>query len=252
MSKISRRKFLTAGLAATAGVSSLGVAANLAMRYGLVPPDSGGIYGPGETLTYAAHRLLARHSLAREFPRSMISKVPFANSIPPLNDNFKRLQDDDFVDWRLSVDGLVTRPGSYSLADLRSFPVRSQITEVVCEEGWSYIAEWIGTPLIEVLKDSGILPQARYLVYFSIDTDWWESIDMVDAQHSQTLLTWVMNDGALPVAFGGPLRLRVPRQLGYKSVKFVNRLMVTDSAKGFVSAVDPKSPNYGYSWYAGI
>jgi DMSO/TMAO reductase YedYZ molybdopterin-dependent catalytic subunit len=252
MSEISRRKFLTAGLAATAGVSGLGVAASLAMRYGLVPPDGGGIYGPGETLTYAAHRLFARHSLAREFPRSMISKVPFANSIPPLNDTFKRLQDGGFVDWRLSVDGMVARPGSYSLADLRSFPVRSQITEVVCEEGWSYIAEWIGTPLSEVLKESGVLPQARYLVYFSIDPDWWESIDMVDAQHPQTLLTWAMNDGGLPVAFGGPLRLRVPRQLGYKSVKFVNRLMVADSARGFVSAVDPKSPNYGYSWYAGI
>ena len=252
MTKSSRRRFLTAGLAATAGASGLGVVASLANRYGLIPPDGGGIYGPGETLTYAAQRLLAGHSLAREFPRSMISKAPFANSIPPLNDTFKRMQGRDFLDWRLSVEGMVARPASYSLADLKSFPVRSQITEVVCEEGWSYIAEWIGTPLSEVLKESGILPQARYLVYFSIDPDWWESIDMVDAHHPQSLLTWAMNDGDLPVAFGGPLRLRVPRQLGYKSVKFVNRLMVTDSAKGFVSAVDPKSPNYGYSWYAGI
>jgi DMSO/TMAO reductase YedYZ molybdopterin-dependent catalytic subunit len=252
MTKSSRRRFLTAGLAATAGASGLGVVASLANRYGPIPPDGGGIYGPGETLTYAAQRLLAGHSLAREFPRSMISKAPFANSIPPLNDTFKRMQGRDFLDWRLSVEGMVARPASYSLADLKSFPVRSQITEVVCEEGWSYIAEWIGTPLSEVLKESGILPQARYLVYFSIDPDWWESIDMVDAHHPQSLLTWAMNDGDLPVAFGGPLRLRVPRQLGYKSVKFVNRLMVTDSAKGFVSAVDPKSPNYGYSWYAGI
>jgi len=252
MNKVSRRRFLTTGLAATAGVAGLGVAAGLARRYGLVPPDSGGIYGPGEALTYAAHRLFARHSLAREFPRSMISKDPFANSISPLNDAFKRLQDGNFTDWRLSIEGMVARPGSYSLADLRSLPVRRQITEVVCEEGWSYIAEWIGTPLLEVLKDAGVLPQARYLVYFSIDPDWWDSIDMVDALHPQTLLTWAMNDGDLPVAFGGPLRLRVPRQLGYKSVKFVNRLMVTDSAKGFVPAIDSKSPNYGYSWYAGI
>ena len=252
MNKISRRQFVTAGLAATAGVSGLAVAANLAKRYGLIPPDSGGIYGPGETLTYAAHKLFARHSLAREFPRSMISKAPFANSMSPLNDAFKRLQEGAFADWRLSIDGMVTRPAAYSLADLRSFPVRSQITEVVCEEGWSYIAEWIGTPLSEVLKASGVLPQARYLVYFSIDPDWWESIDLLDAQHPQTLLAWAMNDGDLPVAFGGPLRLRVPRQLGYKSVKFVTRLMVTDSAKGFVSAIDPKSPNYGYAWYAGI
>ena len=252
MSKVSRRKFVTAGLATTAGISGLALAAKLAKSYRLLPPDSGGIYGPGETLTYAAQRVLARHSLAREFPRSMISKVPFANSIPPLNDAFRRLQEGVFADWRLSVDGMVARPGSYSLGDLRRFPTRNQITEVVCEEGWSYIAEWIGTPLFEVLKDAGVLPQARYLVYFSIDPDWWESIDMVDAQHPQTLLTWAMNDGDLPVAFGGPLRLRVPRQLGYKNVKFVTRLMVTDSPKGFVSALIPKHPNGGYAWYAGI
>jgi DMSO/TMAO reductase YedYZ molybdopterin-dependent catalytic subunit len=147
---------------------------------------------------------------------------------------------------------MVARPASYSLADLKSFPLRSQITEVVCEEGWSYVAEWTGTLLIDVLNASGILPQARYLVYYSIDPDWWENIDVVDVQHPQTLLAWGMNDADLPVAFGGPLRLRVPRQLGYKSVKFVNRLMVTDSLKGFVSALNPKHPNSGYAWYAGI
>ncbi|MGC2447282.1 MAG: molybdopterin-dependent oxidoreductase, partial [Candidatus Sulfotelmatobacter sp.] len=189
MSPISRRKFVTAGLAATAGVSGVAVAATLAKRYGLVPPDSGGIYGPGETLTYAAQRLLTRHSLAREFPRSMISKTPFANELAPFNDAFKRHQASGFADWRLAIDGMVVRPASLSLSDLRSLPVRSQITEVVCEEGWSYVAEWIGTPLVEVLKSSGILPQARYIVYFSIEPDWWESIDMADALHPQTLLT---------------------------------------------------------------
>src|SRR5690349_2386031 len=155
--KLSRRKLITTGLAVTAGASGLAVAAKLARRYGLIPPDGGGLYGPGESLTYAAQRLLARHSLAREFPRSMISKAPFANSISPLNDAFKHMQGSDFVEWRLSVDGMVARPASYSLADLKSFPLRSQITEVVCEEGWSYIAEWTGTPLSEVLKESGIL-----------------------------------------------------------------------------------------------
>jgi DMSO/TMAO reductase YedYZ molybdopterin-dependent catalytic subunit len=252
MSKISRRKLLTTGLAATAGVSGLAAAVSLAKRYGLVPPDGGGIYGPGETLTYAAQRLLTPHSLAREFPRSMISKTPFANEIPPLNDAFKHLQAGRFADWRLSLDGMVARPASLSLSDLRRFPVRSQITEVVCEEGWSYIAEWIGTPLVEVLNAAGLLPQARYLVYFSIDRDWWESIDMADALHPQTLLTWSMNDGDLPVSFGGPLRLRVPRQLGYKSVKFITRLTATDSLKGFGKGLGSASPEGGYAWYAGI
>ena len=252
MNKISRRKFVTAGLAATAGVAGVAVAAGLARRYGLVPPDSGGIYGPGETLTYAAQRLLTRHSLAREFPRSMISKTPFANELAPFNDAFKRHQASGFADWRLSIDGMVARPASLSLADLRSFPARSQITEVVCEEGWSYIAEWIGTPLHEILNASGVLPQARYVVYFSIEPDWWESIDMADALHPQTLLTYAMNDGDLPVGFGGPLRLRVPRQLGYKSVKFITRLTATDSLKGFGKGVGGAKAEGGYAWYAGI
>jgi DMSO/TMAO reductase YedYZ molybdopterin-dependent catalytic subunit len=252
MSKISRRSFFTAGLAATAGVSGVAVAGKLAQRYGLIPPDSGGIYGPGETLTYAAQRLLTRHSIAREFPRSMISKVPFANEMPPLSDAFKRFQSGGFSDWRLSVDGMVARPMSLSLPDLKSLPVRSQITEVVCEEGWSYIAEWIGTPLLDVLNAAGVLPQARYVVYFSIDPDWWESIDMADARHPQTLLTWAMNDGDLPVGFGGPLRLRVPRQLGYKSVKFITRLTITDSLKGFGKGLGSAAPEGGYAWYAGI
>jgi DMSO/TMAO reductase YedYZ molybdopterin-dependent catalytic subunit len=252
MSKISRRKLITSGLATAAGVSGLAAAGGLARRYGLVPPDAGGIYGPGETLTYAAQRLLTTHSLAREFPRSMLSKAPFANEIGPLNDAFKRLQAGGFRDWRLSLDGMVARPASLSLSDLRRFPVRSQITEVVCEEGWSYIAEWIGTPLIEVLNASGLLPQARYLVYFSIDRDWWESIDLADALHPQTLLTWAMNDADLPVPFGGPLRLRVPRQLGYKSVKFITRLTATDSLKSFGKGLGSAAPEGGYAWYAGI
>jgi DMSO/TMAO reductase YedYZ molybdopterin-dependent catalytic subunit len=252
MSKISRRKLITTGLAATAGVAGLATAASLAKRYGLVPPDSGGIYGPGETLTYAAQRLLTTHSLAREFPRSMISKTPFANEVAPLNAAFQRLQAGGFRDWRLSIDGMIARPASLSLADLKRFPVRSQITEVVCEEGWSYIAEWMGTPLVEVLNASGPLPQARYLVYFSIERDWWDSIDMADALHPQTLLTWAMNEGDLPVSFGGPLRLRVPRQLGYKSVKYITRLTATDSLKGFGKGLGSASPEGGYAWYAGI
>ena len=155
--------------------------AHLARRYGLIPPDNGGIYGPGETLTYAAQRLLTKHSLAREFPRSMISKVPFANPTAPPSEAFKRHQATGFSDWKLSVDGMVERPASLTLSDLKSLPIHNQITEVTCEEGWSYVAEWIGTPLANVLNAVGILPQARYIVYFSIERDWWESIDMADA-----------------------------------------------------------------------
>jgi DMSO/TMAO reductase YedYZ molybdopterin-dependent catalytic subunit len=243
---------MTTGVAATAGVAGLAVADRLAQRYGLIPPDGRGVFGPGETLTYATQRLLTRHALAREFPRGMISKAPFANAVAPPSDPFKALQAKGFSDWRLAVDGLVTRPGSYSLADIKTMGMRSQITEVACEEGWSYIAEWIGTPLVEVLNAVGVLPQARYVAYFSIEHDWWDSMDMGDALHPQTLLTWGMNDGGLPVGFGGPLRMRVPRQLGYKSVKYITRLTVTDSMKGIRDGLGSAAPAGGYSWYAGI
>src|SRR5271157_866540 len=120
MSRMSRRKLITAGLATVAGASGLAVAAKLAARYGLIPPDAGGLYGPGETLTYAAQRLLGRHSLAREFSRSQISTNPFANEVDPLGDEFKRFQAASFVDWQVTVDGMATRPTSFSLAEIRS------------------------------------------------------------------------------------------------------------------------------------
>jgi DMSO/TMAO reductase YedYZ molybdopterin-dependent catalytic subunit len=252
MSNLSRRKLITTGLVATAGASGLAVATRFALRYGLIPPDHRGIYGPGETLTYAAQRILTRHSLAREFPRSQISKPPFANAVAPLGEGFTRLQEAGFADWRLAVDGMVARPASFSLAELKSFPGRSQITHLACEEGWSYIAEWIGVPLSHVLNLVGTLPQARYVVYRSIQPDWWESIDMADALHPQTLVTYGMNGGELPVRFGGPLRLRVPRQLGYKSLKYIISLTVTDSLKRFGKGLGSAEPESGYAWYAGI
>jgi DMSO/TMAO reductase YedYZ molybdopterin-dependent catalytic subunit len=252
MTKLSRRKLIGAGIAATAGASGLAVAANLAQRYGLVPPDGGGVFGPGETLTYAAQRFLTRHTLAREFSRGQISKTPFANEVGPLGDEFKRFQEAGFLDWRLAVDGLVGRPKSFSLTEIKSFPTRSQITHLACEEGWSYIAEWIGAPLSHILDAVQTLPGARYVIYRSIQRDWWESIDMADALHPQTFLTYGMNGGELPVPFGGPLRLRVPRQLGYKSVKYITQLTVTDSLKRFGKGLGSAAPEGGYAWYAGI
>ncbi len=252
MSKISRRKLLAGGVGAVAGASGLAAAAKLAEHYDLIPPDSGGLYGPGEMLTYAGQRLLTRHSLAREFDPSQISKTPFANEVAPLGEEFKRLEEGKFADWRLAVDGMVARPASFSLAEIKSYPKRSQITHLACEEGWSYIAEWIGTPLSHILDAAGTLPQVRYVVYRSIQPDWWESIDMADALHPQTFVAYGMNGGELPVGFGGPLRLRVPRQLGYKSVKYITRLTVTDSLKHFGKGLGSASPEGGYAWYAGI
>ena len=253
MSPISRRKLITAGFAtAVVGVAGLAAADRIARRYGLIPPDDGGIYGPGETLTYAVQRLLTTHEPVRQFPRRMISKAPFANEAPALSPAFWQMRDRGFSDWRVSVDGMVAHPISLSLAGLKSLPVRSQITEVACEEGWSYIAEWTGTPLVEVLRAAGMSPQARYVVYFSIDPTWWDSIDMNDALHPDTLLTWGRNGADLPVPFGGPLRLRVPRQLGYKNIKYITRLTATDNLKSFGDGTGSIEPATGYTWYAGI
>jgi DMSO/TMAO reductase YedYZ molybdopterin-dependent catalytic subunit len=244
---ISRRKLITAAGAVMGG----GAAARLAGQYNLIPPDHGGIWGPGETLTYASQRLLTRHTLAREFSRSEITSAPFANGRPPSSEEFQRHQAARFTDWRLAVDGLVDRPAALSLAEIKTYPSRSQITHLACEEGWSFIAEWIGVPLFEVLHKAGIRPEARYVAYFSIQEGWWDSIDMADALHPQTFVTYGMNGGDLPVSHGGPLRLRVPRQLGYKSVKYITRLTVTDSLKGFGKGVGTASPA-GYAWWAGI
>jgi DMSO/TMAO reductase YedYZ molybdopterin-dependent catalytic subunit len=252
MSRISRRKLVTTGLAAAAGASGLAVAAKIAGRYGLIPPDSGGLYGPGETLTYAAQRILTRHSLAREFAPSQISKPPFANAIGPLGETYRRLQEGGFAGWRLTVDGLVSRPSSFTLAELKSFPRRSQITHLACEEGWSYIAQWTGVPLSHILNAVGAAPHARYVVYRSMEEGWWDSIDMADALHPQTLIAHGMNGGDLPAPFGGPLRMRVPRQLGYKSVKFIAQLTVTDNLKSFGKGLGSAAPEAGYAWYAGM
>ena len=252
MSKISRRKLITTGIAAVAGASGLAVATRVAKAHGLIPPDSGGLYGAGETLTYAAQRLLARHAMAREFPRSEVSQSPFANEVAPLGEEFNRMQAAGFADWRLTVDGMAARPTTFSLAEIKSYPMTSHITMIGCEEGWTYIAEWKGVPLSYILDRVGALPQVRYVVYRSIQPDWWESIDMADALHPQTLVATGMNGAGLPVPFGGPLRLRIPRQLGYKSVKYITRLTLTDNLKPFGQGKGGAASDGGYAWYAGI
>jgi DMSO/TMAO reductase YedYZ molybdopterin-dependent catalytic subunit len=251
-SAISRRKLITAGIATAGGAAGLAVAARLADRYGLIPPDWRGIYGPGETLTYATQRiLLSRGALAREFAPSQISKVAPVSGEYPRRSAYIRLMDTSFATWRLAVDGLVARPASFSLAQLKQMPSRAQITEHTCEEGWSYVAEWTGVPLSHVLNLAGILPGARYVVFFPFD-DAWDSLDMPDAWHPQTLLAYNMNGGELPLDHGAPLRLRVPRQIGYKSVKYLARIMVTDTLKNIGQGLGSSSPEEGYSWYAGI
>ncbi|MCC6590292.1 MAG: molybdopterin-dependent oxidoreductase [Bryobacterales bacterium] len=249
---MNRRNLLSTGLAAAAGASGLAVAGKLADDYGLVPPDAGGIWAPGQTLTYGAQRLIGRHALAREFTPDQISRPAYANGKPPKDEAFLRHQGNNFADWTLAVDGLVARPTTFSIPQLRSYPAHSQITHLACEEGWSFIAQWTGVRLSHILELVGAFPQARYIMYFSIQPRWWDSVDMVDALHPQTILTYSMNGAELPVGNGGPLRVRVPRQLGYKSVKYVTRLTVTDSVAGYGAGKGSQAAERGYVWYSGI
>jgi hypothetical protein len=249
---VTRRKLIKVGLTAGAGAAGLAVAVRLADRYGLIPPDHGGIYGVGETLTYAAQRILmSQYALAREFSRSDISKVIPVNGPPPEDERYQHLLAGGFADWRLTVDGLVARPSSFSLAQLKRFPARTQITHQACEEGWSFIAEWTGVPLSYVLNLVRLRPQSKYVVFFAFD-GYWDSLDMADAWHPQTLLVYGMNGQTLPTPHGAPVRLRVPRQLGYKSRKYLSRIMITDTVKNIGKGLGSSASEVGYSWYAGI
>ena len=250
---VTRRKLITSGLAAVAGFAALKTAARIADSYGLLPPDRQGLFGVGETLTYASQRILmSRQSLAREFSSSDISKVAPINGKPPESDEYYRLAANQFSDWRLLVDGLVARPRSFSLAELKSFPARQQITHQACEEGWSFIAQWIGVPLADVLNLVGVSEQAKWVVYYSVEDDWWDSIDLPDAMHPQTFLAYGFNGHDLTIERGAPVRMRVARQLGQKSVKYLTRISLVDSLKHVRDGLGSGSPSVGFSWYVGI
>src|SRR5947207_4471265 len=256
---LTRRTLVTAGVATAAGAAGLGAALQLAGRYGLIPPDHAGTWGIGETLTYSAQRLLTSgQSLAREFPRSAISKLATVNGPAPKDEAYRRLRADDFKAWRPTVDGMVARPSSFSLEQLKSLPPDSHINLHACEEGWSYIAEWTGVRLSQVLAMVEPRAGARYVVFVPFANPnqhtgfvrvLWDSLDMADALHPQTLLAYGMNGEALPVDHGAPIRLRVARQLGYKNTKFLSRIIVTDSMGNFGKHVASPSAEGGNAWY---
>ena len=252
MRRFSRRTLIKTGLGAVAAGGALGGTVQLAERCGLIPANHRGIFGLSETLTYAGQRLLTKlPSMAREFDRSQISTVIPVNGGAPKTEPYQQLLAGRFADWRLPIDGMVTRPGSFSLDELKSFPARSQITHQACEEGWSFIAEWTGVPLSFVLERVGIQDEAKYIFFFTFD-GWWDSLDMDDALHPQTVLAYAMNGPDMPLDHGAPLRLKVSRQLGYKSLKYLSRITVTDSANGIGNGLGSGATAAGYSWYAGI
>jgi len=257
----TRRTLVTAGVAA-AGAAGIGAAVPFAGRSGLIPPDHLGLWGAGETLTYSAQRLLTSGpSLAREFPRSAISKIAPVNGLPPKDETYQGWLTNGFKDWRMTVDGMVARPSSFSLEELKRLPSESHINLHACEEGWSYIAEWTGVRLSHVLDLVGIRPEARYVVFVPFENAnqntgvsrvLWDSIDMADALHPQTLLAYGMNGEALSAGHGAPVRLRIARQLGYKNTKYLSRLIVTDSMDNLGKRMGSRAAEGGNAWYGGI
>ncbi len=221
-----------------------------------------------EQLTLRAQRLLlGQASLAHEYKASDLSPVFRANgTVMPRDPEYQQLLANGFSDWRLQVDGLVERPASYSLAELRRLPARTQITRHDCVEGWSAVGGWTGVPLSLLLQAAGPKAEARYVVFHCADTlggepqkggderagKYYESIDLVDAFHPQTILAYALNNQPLPVANGAPLRLRVERQLGYKQAKYLMRLELSDDLDGFGNGEGGFWEDRGYEWYAGI
>ena len=216
------------------------------------------VLSSGEWLSMRAQRLIGSNALAREFDPSEMSPMFRTNgNTQPASVEYRRHQSEGFVNWQLTVGGLVTTPRSYSLVDLKAKTPRSQITRHDCVEGWSAIGKWTGVPLATLLNEVQLQPDARYIVFRCADDfsgrPYYESIDLIDAFHPQTILAYGMNDGGLSIGHGAPIRLRVERQLGYKQAKYIMAIEAVASFAGIGQGRGGFWEDAGsYEWYAGI
>ena len=247
---ISRRKFIAAGTSGllVAGCDRLDRSETFR-----------GILRSSEGLTMKAQRLITpRDALAPEYRAADMSPIFRSNGtrLPNTNEYARHLTE-NFADWRIIVDGLVARPLSIPIQKLRALPHRTQITRHDCVEGWSAIGKWHGVPLATILGAAGLSTRAKYIVFHCADRfgdrQYYESIDLIDAFHPQTILAWAMNDRLLPVPNGAPLRLRVERQLGYKQAKYIQRIEAVESLAGVYGGRGGYwEDTNDYEWYAGI
>jgi DMSO/TMAO reductase YedYZ molybdopterin-dependent catalytic subunit len=219
-----------------------------------------GLFRAGERANRGIQKALTpRNALAQEFSESDLSPEFRSNgTASPDDPEYQRLAAAGFVDWKLRVDGLVEAPMQLSLSQLRSMKSRTQITRHDCVEGWSAIGKWTGVPLGEVLQLVRPLPSARYVVFHCADpmdddgTRYYESVDMDDARHPQTILAYELNGQTLPIANGAPLRVRIERQLGYKMAKYLMRIELVAEFKHIGGGNGGYWEDQGYEWYAGI
>ena len=211
-----------------------------------------------EGLHMRSQRLITGDALAREYSEAEMSPLFRANGSTSVEDaGYSRHAAAGFSGWALRVDGLVRQPLALPLSALQAMPQRTQITRLDCVEGWSAIGKWQGPQLSAILAKAGLQPAARYAVFHCADVldgkPYYESIDLIDAFHPQTILAWRMNDRILPIAHGAPLRLRVERQLGYKQAKYVMRIELVNTLAGLYGGRGGHwEDGRDYPWYAGI
>ena len=214
-----------------------------------------------ETASMRFQRLVGRDALAREFGRAELSPVFKVNGThEPVEAQYQTHKADNFARWRVTVGGLVSNPLKLSLVQLQAMPARTQITRHDCVEGWSAIGEWSGPQLKTLLQAAGMTARARYVVFRCADnyggarfsSPYYESVDLIDAFHPQTILALRLNGAPLSVGHGAPVRLRVERQLGYKHAKYVMAIDVVDSLAGYGRGKGGYWEDRGYEWYAGI
>jgi DMSO/TMAO reductase YedYZ molybdopterin-dependent catalytic subunit len=254
---LTRRRFLLGGALGAGALALSGC--ELSVQDGA----AGQVLRSAEALTLRAQRLLqGRDALAPEYTEADISPSFRVNGTSmPDSDAYAAMLENGFADWSLRVDGLVQQPMEFSLSTLKLMTARTQITRHDCVEGWSAIGKWTGVPLASILRSVGLLPAARYVVFHCADElektlddsgRYYESIDLVDAFHPQTILAYAMNGKDLSVGHGAPLRLRVERQLGYKQAKYLMRIQVVDKLQGLWGGNGGYWEDRGYEWYAGI
>lgn len=252
--ELDRRRLLTRLLAASA--ASLLSGCDAVSRTSWFPK----ILGTAESLNQGVQQALtSRDSLAQEFDESDLSPEFRSNGTSNPDDaDYQRLAANDFQDWQLRIDGEVRKPARFTLAQLRAMPSRTQITRHDCVEGWSAIGKWTGVPLSAVLAIAQPKPSARFVVFHCADsmdevgTRYYESIDLQDAHHPQTILAYALNDRPLPVANGAPIRVRIERQLGYKMAKYIMRIELVASLTPIGGGRGGYWEDQGYEWYAGI
>jgi DMSO/TMAO reductase YedYZ molybdopterin-dependent catalytic subunit len=261
VSVLDRRSFLRRSILGVAGVSLGGCKVfDTAAEQGTTLRA---VFESVSGLTYRTQQILGGdHTLAREYTKADIRQSQHPNgSVSPEGEDYLALARDGFANFELTVSGLVDAPLTLSRQTLLAMPSRTQITRHDCVEGWSAIAEWTGVPLSLILDQARPKRDARYVVFHCLDAIerslggnvyYYESIDLVDAYHPQTIMAYGLNGAPLPVANGAPLRVRVERQLGYKMAKYIHSVELVATLAGLGRGRGSYWADRGYEWYAGI